>query len=211
MGPIPAHHLDALARDVEALALTRAGARILVGITGAPAAGKSTFAKAMAEHMADAVALPMDGFHLDDSILIARGHRDRKGAPHTFDVEGFAALLARARIATSLIYAPAFDRELEISRAGAIEIPAATRILFVEGNYLLHPRGGWEGIKDALDMCWYLDLPEEVLRTRLEERWAWMAPEERRTKIEENDMPNARLISEGRSRADRIIDAATLS
>ena len=38
--------------------------------------------------------VPLDGFHLADVELERRGLRDRKGAPETFDADGYAALLA---------------------------------------------------------------------------------------------------------------------
>ncbi len=73
------------------------GRRHLVAVAGAPASGKSTLAATMADDLTRkgraACVLPMDGFHLDNRILDARGLRQRKGAPETFDLRGFAALL----------------------------------------------------------------------------------------------------------------------
>jgi pantothenate kinase len=76
--------------------LPAAGARLLLGITGSPGAGKSTLAAFLAE-TCGAVVVPMDGFHLADVELARRGLLDRKGAPETFDGWGYAALLARVR------------------------------------------------------------------------------------------------------------------
>ena len=36
----------------------------------------------------------MDGFHLDNDILAARGLLQVKGAPETFDLVGFAGLIS---------------------------------------------------------------------------------------------------------------------
>jgi pantothenate kinase len=81
----------------EHLTKTQNKARRIVVIVGAPGAGKSTFSEALQAALSERVnceVLPMDGFHFDDIVLNARGHRPRKGAPHTFDVGGFATTLA---------------------------------------------------------------------------------------------------------------------
>ena len=69
-------------------------ARRLIGIAGPPGAGKSTYAARMASELGPtAVVLPMDGFHLSQARLIKLGRLDRMGAPDTFDVDGFVAVL----------------------------------------------------------------------------------------------------------------------
>lgn len=58
--------------------------RFLVALAGPPAAGKSTLAAELVTALGQgAKAVPMDGFHYDDAVLIARGARARKGAPDT--------------------------------------------------------------------------------------------------------------------------------
>ena len=97
----------------------------LLGITGAPGAGKSTLAAALAAAY-DGVVVPMDGFHLADVELTRRGLLDRKGAPETFDAEGYAALLARIRARTeATVLAPRFDRRPRA--AGGRRDPGAGR------------------------------------------------------------------------------------
>ncbi len=189
--------IEELVRDIAALAR---GPRLVLGIAGAPASGKSTLAEALVATVPGAALLPMDGFHLDDAVLEARGDRARKGAFWTFDVAGFVACLTRVR-AGEHVFAPRFDRSLELARAGALEI--AARVVIVEGNYLLHDDGGWEAVRPLLDACWFLDVPEAELERRLLERWAGQAEGAR--KVAENDLPNARLVVEGRARADRVI------
>ncbi|MEO0912089.1 MAG: nucleoside/nucleotide kinase family protein [Pseudomonadota bacterium] len=183
----------------EAAALRPAAGRYLLGIAGPPASGKSTLAEALAAEPGVCL-LPMDGFHLDDAVLRAKGWTDQKGAPWTFDVAGFVACLARVR-AGETVFAARFDRGLELARAGALEIAAP--LVIVEGNYLLHDAGGWEAVRPLLDACWYLDVPEEVLRARLAARWADRAGGAEW--IEANDLPNARIVAAGRGRADRVI------
>lgn len=186
--------------------------RYLLGLVGAPASGKSTLAAALARAIPDTQVLPMDGFHLDDRILTARGHRHRKGAPHTFDVAGLAALLRRVRIEPQ-VYAPAFDRDAEMARAAAIEIRPDTRVLIVEGNWLLYDHDGWDGIRPLLNACWALELPISVLKRRLIDRWRQhrIPAPQAGAKIESNDLPNARLAASTFFRADRIIDGLSIT
>jgi len=180
--------------------------RFVLGLAGAPASGKSTLAAALARALPEAAVLPMDGFHLDDAILRAHGTLNRKGAPHTFDVDGFISTLIRLKTGQTL-FAPGFDRDLEIARAGAVEIPPQTRIVLVEGNYLLHDTGGWQAVRPALDACWGLDVPDGVLQKRLTARWAGYghSPDRAAARIAENDLPNARLVAASLHRADRLI------
>jgi len=182
------------------------GGRAILGLVGAPASGKSTVARHLAAEVAGAVVLPMDGFHLDDGILVPRGLRPRKGAPDTFDVGGFVNLLRRVRTGET-VYAPLFDRSLELARAGAVEIGADAPLVIVEGNWLLHESGGWDAVPPLLDACWYLDVPEEELAKRLAARWRGfgLSEAEVRAKVQDNDLPNGRLVAAGRDRADRIV------
>ena len=115
--------------------------RYMVAIAGAPASGKSTLAENLRDAlMAEgetAIVVPMDGFHFDDRILNARGHRPRKGAPFTFDVPGFEVLLKRIKAREPDIAIPVFDRSMELSRAAADIVDEKARFILVEGNYLL--------------------------------------------------------------------------
>ncbi|MEO0386670.1 MAG: AAA family ATPase [Pseudomonadota bacterium] len=189
-----------------ALLPDRPGRRIL-GLIGPPGAGKSTLATALAAAL-DGAVLAMDGFHLDDAILVARGDRARKGAPHTFDVAGLAALLERLR-AGGMVYAPVFDRAEEISRAAAVAFAPEVRTVVVEGNWLLHDAEGWGAIAPLLDASLYLRVDEDVLRQRLQARWAGYGLSDAacEAKVTGNDMPNARLVAASAVRADRILRA----
>lgn len=186
--------------------LARGHDRFLLGLAGAPASGKSTLAATLARGLPSAQVLAMDGFHLDDAILHAHGSHDRKGAPQTFDVAGFVSTLIRLKTRETL-YAPVFDRDLEIARAAAIEIHPQTRVIVVEGNYLLHDKGGWQAVRGHLDACWALDVAMGDIERRLISRWAdhGYSDADARTKIEGNDLPNARLVAATLARADRII------
>lgn len=187
-----------LADLVEVLAERGATARHVTAVAGPPGAGKSHVADLLVDTLntrdpGSAAVFPMDGYHLDDAILIERGWRLRKGAPHTFDVAGFAAMLARLRSnEEDEIAVPVFDRSIEISRNAARFIPRQVRHLIVEGNYLLLDQTPWFDLN--FDTTVFLDVPMEELERRLLQRWTSLQGAELTAKMEENDLPNARLV-----------------
>ena len=177
------------------------GGRTITAIAGAPGSGKSTTAEALVEVLnasrpESAAVFPMDGYHFDDAVLHARGQRPRKGAPFTFDVAGFGHMLTRLRANTEPeIAVPVFDRTLEISRNAARIIPQSVRHLIVEGNYLLLNRSPWSDLSPLYDIAVFLEVPEDVLRGRLLDRWKALSVDELRIKMDENDLPNALLVA----------------
>jgi pantothenate kinase len=175
--------------------------RILVALAGPPGAGKSTLAgslkKALGAENIQAQVVPMDGFHLDDAILVARGWRPRKGAPKTYDVAGLKVLLERLRSETgSDVFYPVFDRATESSRAAADAVTPEHRVVIVEGNYLLLDEPGWRDIAALFDHTIMVMAPLAELQRRLVRRWldhghnADAAME----KVAGNDLLNAELV-----------------
>lgn len=181
--------------------------RKMIAVVGAPGAGKSTISAPLMAGLAKAGArvavIPMDGYHLDDRILGPRGDLPRKGAPHTFDVGGFRAVIDRVARGDT-VYIPVFDRSREIAIAGAEEIGAEIDTVVVEGNYLLLQDGDWAGIKDRWDISLFLDVPEEVLERRLMARWRdlGMSEDQARTKVAGNDLINMRTVLDRSAPAD---------
>ena len=162
--------------DRAASLLDRSG-RVLLGVTGAPGAGKSTLTETLLSHLRaemgpDAVGhLPMDGFHLADVQLDRLGRRNRKGAPDTFDVDGYVAALRRLHDEPDrTLFAPGFERDLEQPIAAAIAIPPSARLVVTEGNYLLLPDGGWERARPLLAEVWHVEVDDDVRRERLVRR-----------------------------------------
>jgi pantothenate kinase len=187
--------------------------RALLGVTGAPGAGKSILADRLARAVPGSVVVPMDGFHLTTAELSARGWVAERGAPRTFDAAGFVALL-RALRAGGPVAAPSFDRSREEPVPGAITVAADARLVITEGNYLLLDVQPWSQIRGLLDEIWFVEVPEEVRLERLIARhieFGRTPVEARERATAGSDANNARLVAATRPRADLIVDAAELS
>lgn len=193
------------------LLATQKAARRLVSISGHPSSGKSTFADRLKSELNKAspgiyVLLPMDGFHFDDAALRRRGDLPRKGAPHTFDVDGLAAILDRLSADDGReIAIPVFDRSIELSRAGAEIFSLAARIVLVEGNHLLLDDLPWRGLEPRFGVTVFLEVPRSLLAERLSKRWEryGFSPSEINAKLDDNDLPNADIVV-GRSNKARF-------
>ena len=200
--------------DVAGEIIARAGnaKRFLVAIAGPPGAGKSTLAdnvaKALKARGESAEVLPMDGFHMDNAVLIEKGLLKRKGVPDSFDVRAFLDIVKAVRAADQEVLVPVFDRSREIAIASARIVSAEHRFIVVEGNYLLFSQGKWAELEGMFDYSIMLAPPIEVLEERLWARWRGydLDEETARAKVYGNDLPNGRLILENRRRADVTID-----
>lgn len=189
--------------------LLATGGRRVLGLVGAPGAGKSTVAQALLEALGEAAqVVPMDGFHLANVELARLGRAGRKGAPDTFDAAGYVALLRRLRQqrADETVYAPEFRREIEEPIAGAIAVLPTTRLVITEGNYLLLDEGPWAEVAGLLDDCWYVDVDDDLRRQRLIERHMRFGRDlaAARAWVEQTDEPNARRIAATRVRAAAV-------
>jgi len=186
------------------------GGRWILGISGAPGAGKSTLAAFLCDLLgARGGHVPMDGFHLADVQLARRGLLDRKGVPASFDAGGYAALLARLRADDDeVVYAPGFDRTLEQPLAGALAVPRSARVVVTEGNYLLLDDPAWERVRAQLDEVWHVHVAEEVRLERLLARHVEFgkSAEAARRWVEVVDVPDAALAEAAARRADRVLD-----
>ncbi len=187
--------------------------RRIIGIIGCPGAGKSTLAaRLVAEQPDRSVVVPMDGFHFAQKELVRLGRADRKGAPDTFDVGGYVALLQRLRDESEqTVYAPSFDRRLEEPIAGAIAVEPQHATVITEGNYLLLATGGWERVRPLLDEAWFVEEDDVVRRSRLVGRHIehGRSPDEAEAWVESVDEPNAALIRATRHLATREVRSAS--
>ncbi len=184
--------------------------RTLLGLVGAPGAGKSSVSEALLSHLGEQMqVVPMDGYHLSNRELARLGRAERKGAPDTFDGAGYVALLSRlgAPCANETVYAPGFYREIEEPIAASIAVSPDTPLVVTEGNYLLMDETPWDRVRALLDEVWYVEVD-----TELREQWLvarhmrfGRSESEARAWVASTDRPNAERIEATRARADRVI------
>jgi hypothetical protein len=190
--------------------LENSSERVLIGIIGKPGAGKSTLSKFLMAKLPKefVTVVPMDGYHLSNKVLKDLKRADRKGAPDTFDVAGFISLVKRIRTEQNQnIYYPIFDRAIEESIAAQGVVTSATKVVIIEGNYLLHDDGGWEVCNDLLDESWMVDVDDDKRISRLISRHIAYGkdPEAAKAWAKGTDEVNAKLIERGRNRADFVV------
>lgn len=192
------------------LSAPRTGRRRLVALVGPPASGKSTLSALLADRMnasgCPTQVVPMDGFHLDNTILSALGLLHRKGAPETFDAGGLVRLVRALPDDNELCF-PTFDRGRDLAVAGSGMIPPDCDTVIIEGNYLLLDAPVWRELRRFWDISIRLEVPVPVLRQRLVDRWLahGLTQEQAETRAVENDLRNAELISTASLPADIVV------
>jgi pantothenate kinase len=183
--------------------------RAIIAIAGPPGAGKSTVAQELTAVLpaGSAANVPMDGFHYDDAVLEAKGLRQRKGAPETFDFDGYEALLKRLKTGNRDVAIPVFDRTVELSRAAAAIVPAEVKFVLTEGNYLLLDEEPWSRLTPLFDFTIFLEVPRDELERRLIQRWLdhGRTPEDGRNWVNSNDLPNVDRVLARRRQADLVV------
>ena len=146
----------------------------LVGVTGAVAVGKSTFAGQLAEALAPArvEVVGTDGFLFDNRTLEARGILGRKGFPESYDTSALARSLAAIRAGPADF--PGYSHaiyDIDPALARRIEPPD---VLIVEGLGL---EAGAAAV--GLDVLIYLDAREAHVEAWFTDRFIdlWRAAE----------------------------------
>lgn len=187
-----------------------APARLVVGLVGAPGSGKSTTAADLETRLkeADLFAglVEMDGFHLSNAVLDELGRHERKGAPDTFDVDGYLAALDRVRAdGTKQVLVPTYRRDLH-EPVAAGHIVAGPGVVITEGNYLALETRGWGTVRERIDLLIHIDVPEEVLVPRLINRHEDFGRNvlDAGHWVRTVDLPNARLIATSVHRCDEV-------
>ncbi len=197
--------------------------RVMAGLAGIPGSGKSTLA-AVLTHLADRLLGPgvfaacgIDGWHLPNAVLDARTVLDpagqpipprrRKGSPESFDVPAIAEAIRALRADDRDLSLPVYDRRIHDPRPDALAIPHRTRIILIEGNYLLDDQPPWDAVARQLAPTYFLACNPDIARQRVIDRHirGGCSPDEAKQKFNENDGPNTWLVLQHIARADWII------
>jgi len=182
--------------------------RVLIAISGPPGAGKSTLAEAVCHQLNNsglsAKIIPMDGFHLDNTKLDEIGLRDKKGAPDTFDAEGFVNLVKKLKDNERSVSIPHFNRETDNVAPNQDQVTTEDHILIIEGNYLLLKTEPWSQLKNYFDLTVSINPGIETLRQRLVQRWLdnGHTQEQAEQRALSNDIPNAQTVLNNSSAPD---------
>ena len=210
VGEIPTLVSNLVDQLTQRLTADDAPERLVVGLVGALGSGKSTIAEQLKTGLKAAGVfaglVAMDGFHLSNAVLDELGRRNRKGAPDTFDVEGYLATLDRVRAdGAPQVFAPAYRRDLHESVAAG-SIVSGTGVVVTEGNYLALETRGWGAARERIDLLIHIDVPEEVLVLRLINRHEEFGknPLAAGHWVRTVDLPNARLIATSVHRCDEV-------
>lgn len=198
-----------VAEAIDRAASLAARGRVLIGIAGCPGAGKSTLSTAITAEVRSSVVVPMDGFHLLNDDLVRLGRRNRKGAPDTFDVDAYVALLERVRQKApgEIVTAPRYDRAASSPVPDAITVASDVALVITEGNYLLLDDPPWQAVRPLLDEVWFVDIDNSVRVRRLIARHIdfGKTPEEAREWVMRSDEANAERVAASRDRADFVV------
>ena len=169
--------------------------RYFIALSGPPASGKSTISENLAKDLSakgyNSSILQMDGFHYDDLILKEKNLLSKKGAPETFDVMGLINFVSRLHKEDEVVI-PIFDRSLELSRSSAVIISKNTKVIIVEGNYVLLNSYPWSELHKFFNTTVMINCEKKILEKRLIERWENfnLPKKEIDEKVYKNDLPN---------------------
>lgn len=185
--------------------------------------------------------VPMDGFHLSRKCLTYFHNPEeaikRRGSPGTFDSNNFlqlcktlaqSCLVKPGSCSTSecfnfisgtynrkfpSIRIPGFDHSLKDPTPNQYCIDGHTRIVILEGLYLLYDKENWQEVYRVLQdtgalLVWYIDIEDSTIEERVAKRHLKSklvnSLEQGRQKFQENDLLNARLIRENRVHSDNV-------
>ncbi|KAK7675867.1 hypothetical protein QCA50_021199 [Cerrena zonata] len=208
--------------------------RLLVGIAGVPASGKSTLCQIIINHVNRkwqqkhnipevAVVVGLDGWHFTRAQLDAMPDpklaHDRRGAHWTFDGESYTDFMRELQkvpsstaiplTSVNIVHAPSFSHELKDPTPRAVAIHPYHRLVVVEGLYTFLGIPPWNEAGEMLDERWWVEIGEEEAEKRLVLRHvkSGVAKDllEALWRARENDAPNGRFVKENMLKPTRVI------
>jgi pantothenate kinase len=138
--------------------------RVIIGLTGFPASGKTTLARLIERQINAATgtnscaAISMDGFHRSNASLEQAGLTEKKGAPETYDSVGFGRLLAKLKHPEGCtLFAPSYDRPTHAVVENSVVIPPSVDLIVVEGIYVGYRPGDWSAASAEISNLYFFD------------------------------------------------------
>ncbi|KAJ8518921.1 hypothetical protein ONZ45_g4067 [Pleurotus djamor] len=192
--------------------------RLLVGLSGIPASGKSTLAEVIVKKtrilLADdgelkdvgVVLVGLDGWHLTRAQLDAMPDpklaHDRRGIHWTFDGPSYVSFIQTLRQpiteTTPVVYAPSFDHAVKDPEPDSVHVRPNDRIILIEGLYTFLSIEPWVEGAQLLDERWLIDVDFDEAQDRLLKRHVASGVakdyDEAVWRATNNDMPNGRFV-----------------
>lgn len=133
----------------------------MIGISGIPASGKTTFAHLLVQHLniesPIAICIGLDGWHIPRSKLTPEGVRYR-GADWTFDSNSYTSFLkSLLDDKVNAVYAPSFHHEKKDPVENDIPIEPSHKIIVIEGLYVFLGTDEWKEAAGLLDERWLIE------------------------------------------------------
>lgn len=172
--------------------------RLIIGIAGIPASGKSTIARLIVDHTnailrtnaesverTEAIVVGLDGWHLTRAQLATLPDpqlaRDRRGAHWTFDPDNYLEFVKNLRVplppsrshsgsVVDPIIAPSFDHAAKDPDPAGVKIYPWHRIVVIEGLYCFLSVGVWKEAGEMLDERWLAAVDFEKATERIIDR-----------------------------------------
>lgn len=189
------HHLFSNASK-DLISSTPPQTRLIIGIAGIPASGKSTLANLIVEHAnailktpnvesegrTEAIVVGLDGWHLTRAQLAAMPDpqlaKDKRGAHWTFDPDGYLGFVKNLRVplshsgsaAIEPIIAPSFDHAVKDPDPTGMKVYPWHRIVVIEGLYCFLSIGAWKEAGEILDERWLATVDFEEATGRIVDR-----------------------------------------
>ncbi|KAF7353687.1 p-loop containing nucleoside triphosphate hydrolase protein [Mycena venus] len=189
--------LELAAELVDKLRQTPPESRLIVGLAGSPAAGKSSFCHRLLRNINGiietasappiqsdtAILVGLDGWHLTRAELSlfpdAKLAHERRGIHWTFDGKGYVEFVKALRLPLSspaspseikAITAPAFSHALKDPTPDAISVYPHHRLVLIEGLYTFLSIEPWSEASALLDERWFLHVDDAEACRRLVKR-----------------------------------------
>jgi mannose-1-phosphate guanylyltransferase / phosphomannomutase len=143
---------------------------VLVGVSGLTRSGKSTFAHAVLKELREKGTTALH-LRLDDWILPVSKRGPGSKAEERLQVDKYRELINKL-LAGEEIIAPGYDAATRESAEEVAYTMGGEKAVLLDGMFGCH-----ENIREMLDYAVYIDIDEELLRSRFADFYSWKGDE----------------------------------